>query len=164
MLQRLSLRVLLASATAVVILAPDFALAGPDETSDVDELIAAARKTQNAIITAYNDRRWEDLPPLYVEDAVMLPPNHAPIHGRDAIIEFLRSARDAVGVGDLSNNKNARVVASGNLVNFVYEFTARDGHVRMVTNELYERQSDGSVRITVDEPSFTDPQSSPNMP
>ena len=164
MLQRLSPRVLLASAVAAVVLAPGFALAGPDEANDRDELIAAARKTQNAIITAYNARKWDDLPPLYVEDAVMLPPNHEPIHGRDAIIDFLRSARDAVGVGDLSNSRNARVIVSGNLVNFVYLFTARDGHLRMVSNELYERQPDGSMRITVDEPSFTDPQGSPNTP
>ncbi|MEW6471990.1 MAG: nuclear transport factor 2 family protein [Actinomycetota bacterium] len=141
-----------------MILAPGLALAGTDRATDEDQMIAAARKTQSAIIAAYNEKRWDDLPPLYVEDAIMLPPNHEPIRGRDAIIKFLASARDAFGEADSSGSKSARVRASGNLVNFVYEFTAQGGRLRMMSHELYERQPDGTMLISIDEPSFIEPE------
>lgn len=155
----LRLRMLTASAAVVLIVAPGIAIAGGtggDTDSDA-QMVAAAKRTQRGVAAAYNDRKWDELRPLYTKDAIMLPPNHEPIRGPDAIIEFLRSARDVFGEIDLSGSESARVKVSGNLANFVYEFTAQSGRVRLMTNELYERQPDGSVLVSVDEPSFMDP-------
>lgn len=121
------------------------------------QMLADARRTQRAVAAAYNGKRWDALRPLYVDDAIMLPPNHEPIRGRDSIIEFLRSVRDVFGEIDISGSESAQVRVSGKLASFVYEFTAQSGRLRMMSNELYERQSDGSVRLTIDEPSFIDP-------
>ena len=150
---------LLASAGAVLILAPGMAVAGADpggNTDDDAEMIAAAKRTEHAVVVAYNDRRWDELGALYAQDAVMLPPNHEPIQGRGAIIEFLKSVRDAVGAID-TQTEYVRVTANEDLVDLVATFTTQSGGVRMVYQGLYERQPDGSVLLGVDHFALRDP-------
>ena len=160
----LRIRMLLASATVVLIVVPGVAVAGAGtggRTNEDDQMVAAAKQTQRAIAAAYNDKKWDELRLLYMDDALMVPPNHEPVRGRDAIAEYLRGVRDAAGPFDMNGrdirgSESARVRGSGGLANFVYGFTIQSGHVRMTSNELYERQPDGSVLIGIDEFSLRD--------
>jgi ketosteroid isomerase-like protein len=156
----LRMRMFLASAAVVLVVVAGIAVAGAGTGGGTDDaqMIADARQSQRAVYAAYNDKKWDELRLLFAEDAIMLPPNHEPIRGRDAIIEFVRSGRDVVGEIDWSGEESAqRVEVSGKLVNFVYQFTAQSGRVRLMSNVIYERQPDGSVLVSVDEPSFMDP-------
>lgn len=94
------IRMLMASAAVVLIGVPGMAVAVAGTGGDTDDdarLIVDARQSQRALYAAYNDKKWDELRLLFSEDAVMLPPNHKPIRGRDAIIEFVRNGRDVVG-------------------------------------------------------------------
>ena len=147
---------LLASASVALILAPGIAVAGAGtggSTNEDDQLVAAAKRTDSAIIAAYNDKKWDELRALYAEDAVMSPPNHEPVLGRDAIVEYIRSIRDVAGKLD-DGEEYLRVKASGNLASLAVTFTANSGHFRMTDAQLYERQPDGSVVMAVEEFGF----------
>ena len=151
------MRILLASAATVLILAPGIALAGGGtggSTDDDAQMIADAKRTENAIVVAWNEKKWDELGPLYAEDAVVLPPNHDPVKGRAAIVEYYRGLRDALG--ELGGLEPVRDRANGRLADLVTRFTAESGHVRMIYQGLYERQPDGSVLLGVDQPALID--------
>ena len=150
------IRMLLASAAAVLLVVPGFAVAGAGtggSTNEDDQMVAAARRTERAIVAAVNDKKWDELRALYSEDAVLLPPNHEPVLGRDAIVDYIRSIRDVAGKLD-DGEEYLRVKASGNLASLAVTFTANSGHVRMTDAELYERQPDGSVVMAVEQFGF----------
>ena len=48
----------------------------------------AVEATVDRYVAASNEGDAETLASLYAEDAVLLPPDHEPIHGREAISEF----------------------------------------------------------------------------
>lgn len=150
-------RMLLASAAVVLVIVPGtIAVAGAGTggtTDDEAQLIAAARRTEAAIVAAVNDKQWDKLRALYAHDAVLLPPNHEPVLGPDAIVDYIRSIRDAVGKLDLEE-EYLRVKASGNMASLAVTFSANSGHLRMTDAELYERQPDGSVVMTVEQVGF----------
>jgi ketosteroid isomerase-like protein len=143
---------LLASAAVVLVVVPGMAVAGTGTGGASDDeaaLIAAAKRTEAAIVTAINDRKWDALGALYAPDAVLLPPNHEPVVGRDAIVDFIRSVRDVVGKLDYAVDY-VRVEASGNFASMAVTFSANSGHLRMTDAELYERQPDGSLVMVVE--------------
>jgi len=145
-------RMLLASAAVVLVVVPGMAVAGTGTGGASDDeaaLIAAAKQTEAAIATAINDKKWDALGALYAQDAVLLPPNHEPVVGRDAIVDFIRSIRDVVGKLDDAVDY-VRVQASGNLASMAVTFSANSGHLRMTDAELYERQPDGSLVMVVE--------------
>jgi ketosteroid isomerase-like protein len=148
---------LVVSAAVVLVVVPGMAVAGTGTgapTSDDAQMIADAIRAEDHIVIAYNDKNWDDLRALYMDDALMLPPNHEPVRGRDAIVEYLRGLRDAAG--PISKIEHVRVRGSGTLANLVGKFSIQSGQVRMMTNEVYERQPDGSVLSGIDEFSFRD--------
>ena len=148
---------LLASAVTMLILAPGIALAGGEtggNTDDDAQMIADAKGTENAIVVAWNEKKWSELGALYAEDAMVLPPNHNPVAGRAAIVEYFRGLRDALG--ELGGLEPVRTRANGRLADLVTKFTAESGRVRMIYQGHYERQPDGSVVLGVDQPAFID--------
>lgn len=54
----------------------------------------AVEATVDRYVAASNEGDAEELAELYAEDALLLPPDHEPIHGRDAIGEFWRQGTD----------------------------------------------------------------------
>ena len=152
----LRIRMLLASAAVVLIVVPSVAVAGAGtggSTNEGDQMVAAARRTERAILVAVNDKKWDELRTLYSEDAVLMPPNHEPVQGRDAIVEYIRSLRDVAGKLD-DGEEYLRVKASGDLASLAVTFSANSGHLRMTDTELYERQPDGSVVMAVEQFGF----------
>jgi ketosteroid isomerase-like protein len=152
----LRIRMLRASAAVMLTVVPGVAVAAAGTgggTNEDDQMVAAAKRTDRAIIAAYNDKKWDELRALYSEDAVLLPPNHDPVLGRDAIVEYISSVRDVAGKLD-DGQEYLRVKASGNLVSLAVTFTANSGHVRMTDAELYQRQPDGSLVMAVEQFGF----------
>ena len=154
-----SMRILVASAALGLLVAPGLARARPGTSGDANDdaqMIADARRVMHATVVAYNDKKWEELRALYTEDAVVLLPNHDPIQGRDAIIEYDKSVRDVAGPIDDGSFEPVRARANGKIANLVDKFTTGSGHVRWLADGLYERQPDGSVLFGVDQVGFAD--------
>jgi len=147
---------LLAGAAAVLILAPGIAGAGAGTGGDTDDdaqMVADAKVAESAIVAGYNDKKWDELRALYSEDALLLPPNHEPVQGRDAIIEYFKSIRDVTGEID-DGLEYLRVKGSGNFAVLAGKITMHSGRVRMTYNDLYERQPDGSVLLVLNQIAF----------
>jgi ketosteroid isomerase-like protein len=144
------MRILLAFA-AVVVLAPGIAVAGAGTGGDADDgaqIVADAKRVEMAIVAAYNDKKWDELPPLFAEDALLLPPNHEPVRGRDAIVEYYKSGRDVFG--EINEGwEFLRVKGSGNFASLAGLVTLGSGGIRLWYTDLYERQPDGSVQMVV---------------
>ena len=62
---------------------------GPATLTPEDE--AAIRESSNAWAEAANAANWEAVAALYTEDAVLMPPNYAPVKGRANIQAFFAS-------------------------------------------------------------------------
>ncbi len=54
----------------------------------------AVEATVDRYVAASNQGDAEALADLYADDAVLLPPDHEPVHGRDAITDFWREGTD----------------------------------------------------------------------
>src|SRR3954451_24991625 len=75
--------------------APGIASAGDDNAEKSDEAqIAEGVAMQQKFVEAYNAKAWDKVGALYAEDAIAIPPNHEPIKGRAAIVEYWKSVRD----------------------------------------------------------------------
>jgi ketosteroid isomerase-like protein len=153
-------RTLAVSATAALVVAPGIAGAGSGggtaPTTDRDQLVAQAMGLEQTYIRLWNDRKWEELGGLYKEDAIALPPNHEPIQGRAAIIDYYKGLRDALGELE-GGTEPFRATASGNLVSIVGKYSVVSGRLRVTGHELWERQPDGSLKFAVDQYGLRDP-------
>ena len=144
------IRMLVACAAAAVIAMPGIAAGGGmgGDTGDATQMVAEAKRVEIAIVTAYNDRRWDQLPPLFAEDAVLLLSNHEPIHGRDAVAGYYETLRDVVG--EINEGwEFLRVQGTGMSATLTGIVTLGSGRVRVWYSDLYERQPDGSVQLAV---------------
>ena len=89
------------------------------------------------------------------DDALLAPPNHDPLRGRDAIVGYVRSVRDVFGAIDNSSIEHLRMKgAGGEMAQVLETFTAQSGHIHVTDLSLYRRQTDGSVLITVEQFGF----------
>lgn len=79
--------------------APGISIVGAGTVGDAEnntQMIADAKQALLANAAVYNNRKWDEFRLTYTEDAVLLPPNHDPVRGRDAINELHRDVRDVV--------------------------------------------------------------------
>jgi len=120
-------------------------------------MITDTRKLIDRQIQLWNENKLDELVAgHYVEDAVMLPPNHEPIHGRRAILAYIKSIRDIAGEFD-KGDYLIRATSSGNSVSWIGQYSLRRGTFRITSHELFVRQSDGSMRNAVDMFGYRDP-------
>jgi uncharacterized protein (TIGR02246 family) len=113
----------------------------------------ASRQAIQAAVTRYvtasNRGDVDALMELYAEDAVLLPPNHEPIEGREAIGEFWRRGTDqGLEVSTLRIETDGKI---GYLVGR-YRLPATAGEPADSGKYVMclQRQSDGSWRLTAD--------------
>jgi len=127
-----------------------------DEARTEAAMVAEAVRMQQMFMDLYNARMFEELGArYYAEDAIALPPNHEPIRGRAAIVEYFRENRDTLGEAEVGPPLASSV--SGNLVAVVPQYTGHQGQLRVVAHELFERQPDGSLLCIQDMFGFRDP-------
>jgi ketosteroid isomerase-like protein len=123
-----------------------------------DPMITETRKAIEAFVQRWNDNKLEEMVAAhYVDDAVILPPNHEPIRGRDAILAFFKGVRDVVGPFDKGDYIIQATANENDSVSWVGQYTFQGGRLRFTTHELYLRQPDGSMRCAVDMFGYRDP-------
>jgi ketosteroid isomerase-like protein len=106
-------------------------------------------------ITAYNAARFDDLPALFTDDAVYVPPNHEPIKGAAAVVEFYRQLRPVLGAVAPSEEVHKVVRAEGTYAQTIsYAFTSG---VRANDTEVMVRGADGAWRYALCEAGLRDP-------
>ena len=139
----------LASAVGLLV-APGIAGAGDDDAEQSDEKkIAEGVAVQQKFVEAYNAKAWDKVGALYAEDAIAIPPNHEPVKGRAAIVEYWKSVRDTVGEGKCGEAMDG--VAGGKYVaNVSRSCTAHSGSLGFTFHELVERGEDGTWRYKFD--------------
>jgi uncharacterized protein (TIGR02246 family) len=113
----------------------------------------AARQAIEAAVSRYvaasNQGDAEALTSLYTEDAVLLPPDHAPVHGRDAIGEFWRQGTDP-GL----EVRTLRVEVDGSVGYLVGQYNLPSTAEEPADSGKYvmclRRQRDGSWKLSAD--------------
>lgn len=134
--------------------------AGVRATAAEDPMVIETRKLIDRFVQLWKENKLDELVAgHYIEDAVMLPPNHEPVRGRTAILAFLKSVRDVVGEFDQGDYLIRATPSGDNSVSWVGQYTFHDGKLRVTSHELYVRQPDGSMRCAVDMFGYRDPMS-----
>ena len=109
----------------------------------------AVEATVNRYVDATNHGDAEALAALYADDAVLLPPDHQPIRGRDAIGQFWRQGTDeGLEVTTL------RLDVDGGIGYIVGQYTLPETDEEPAdsgkTVMCLRRQRDGSWKVTAD--------------
>ena len=109
----------------------------------------AVEATVDRYVAASNDGDAAALTELYADDAVLLPPDHEPIHGREAIGEFWREGTDAgLEVSTL------RLEVDGSVAYLVGRYRLPPTEEEEADSGQYvlclKRQPDGAWKLTAD--------------
>jgi uncharacterized protein (TIGR02246 family) len=109
----------------------------------------AVEATVDRYVAASNEGDAEALANLYADDAVLLPPDHEPIHGREAIGEFWRQGTDTgLEVSTL------RLEVDGTVAYLIgkYHLPATEGEEADSGQYVLclKQQADGSWKLTAD--------------
>lgn len=109
----------------------------------------AIEATVDRYVAASNEGDAKALTELYAEDAVLLPPDHEPIHGREAIGEFWRQGTDTgLEVSTL------RLEVEGGVAYLVGQYSLPPTDQEEADSGQYvlclKRQTDGSWKLTAD--------------
>jgi ketosteroid isomerase-like protein len=132
--------------------------AGVRAAADEDPLVADTRKRIDTFVQLWKENKLEELVAGYfTEDPLMLPPNHEPIRGRQAILAYFKSLRDAVGEFDKGDYLIRATPSGDNSVSWAGQFSFHDGKLRFTAHELFVREPDGSMRCAVKMVGFRDP-------
>ena len=118
----------------------------PATDSDPRRAIEAAVRRY---VAASNEGDAKALSDLYTDDAVLLPPDHAPVHGREAIGEFWRQGTDT-GL----EVRTLRVEVDGNVGYLVGQYRLPETAEEPADSGKYvmclRRQRDGSWKLAAD--------------
>lgn len=132
--------------TAAALLLPACRAAGPAADPVARRAIEAAVRRY---VAASNEGDAEALTELYAEDAVLLPPDHVPIHGREAIGEFWRQGTDS-GLAV----RTLRIEVEGSLGYLIGNYSLPATADEPADSGKYvmclRREQDGSWRLTAD--------------
>jgi ketosteroid isomerase-like protein len=145
---------------AASVLAAAALLAGPGGPIPLPSAAAARATAANDPFTdpvalhkhfvkIWNDQLWDEDLKFYSVDALYLPPNHEPIVGNDAVVEFMKMLRPLLG--PVAEGLEPLKVARGQEIASVagnYAFTTSG--VRLTSNETYQRQPDGTWKDTIE--------------
>lgn len=109
----------------------------------------AIEATVDRYVAASNEGDAEALTALYADDAVLLPPDHEPIHGRQAIGEFWQQGTDTgLEVSTL------RLEVNGNIAYLVGRYHLPATEQEEADSGQYvlclKRQADGNWKLTAD--------------
>jgi len=123
-----------------------------------DPVVTEVRKLADQFLELWKENRLDELVAgFYAADAIMVPPNHEPIHGREAILAFLKRLREPLGDFDQGDHVIRLTPGGTDTVSWVGAYSFHGGTLRLTTHELYVRQSDGSMRCAVDMFGYRDP-------
>lgn len=131
-------------------------VSGAGSSSD-DKMTADTLEVQAKFIKLWNENKIEEcIKEVYTEDAISVPPNHEPLRGHAEIIAYFKTARQSLGKLKEGLEPH-RVKSSGNMTSLVPQYETEQPTVRFTAHEVYQRQSDGTVKLTHDMFGFRDP-------
>jgi len=110
---------------------------------------AAMKRTNDLACQAVAQRNPELLKQVYTADARILPPGHAAVSGREAIIDFWRSVMDA-GLTKLTLATNDVIVAGDYLTEIGEAGLTMGGQQALVKYVVLWTQEDNSWKWHVD--------------
>ena len=110
---------------------------------------SAIEATVSRYVAASNKGDADALAELYADDALLLPPDHEPIHGREAIVEFWREGTDeGLEVSTL------RLEVNGDVGYMVGQYRLPPTEEEAADSGQYvlclKRQADGAWKLTAD--------------
>ena len=109
----------------------------------------AIEATVDRYVAASNEGDAEALAELYADDALLLPPDHQPIRGREAIVDFWRQGTDeGLEVSPL------RLEVNGDVAYMVGRYRLPPTEAEDADSGQYvlclKRQADGAWKLTAD--------------
>ena len=109
----------------------------------------AIEATVGRYVAASNEGDADALAELYADDALLLPPDHEPIRGRDSIVEFWREGTDeGLEVSTL------RLEVNGDVAYLVGRYRLPPTEEEAADSGQYvlclKRQDDGAWKLTAD--------------
>lgn len=123
-----------------------------------EPVVTEVRKLADRFLELWKENRLDELVAgFYADDAIMVPPNHEPIHGREAILAFLKGIREPLGDFDEGDHVIRLTAGGADTLSWVGRYSFHGGMLRLTTHELYVRQADGSMRCAVDMFGYRDP-------
>jgi ketosteroid isomerase-like protein len=138
--------------------ASDARSAGVRAAAAEDPLVTDTRKLMDTFVQLWKENKLEELVAGYfTEDPLMLPPNHEPIRGRQAILAYFKDVRDAIGEFDKGDYLIRATPIGDNSISWAGQFSFHHGQLRFTAHELFVRQPDGSMRCAVKMVGFRDP-------
>jgi hypothetical protein len=145
------LAVFLASGVPIAASATSGAGDGGRRVSAAEEsMVAATWQAEERFRELWNANNIDQLvAEIYTDESVVVPPNHDPIRGRAAILEFLKPARAELGEYS-KDDMSCQPTSSDTLVSMFCDYKFRSGGFRFNAHEAWHRQPDGSVRNMVD--------------
>ena len=109
----------------------------------------AIEATVDRYVAASNEGDAEALAELYADDALLLPPDHEPIHGREAIVEFWRQGTD-----EGLEVRPLRLEVNGDVAYMVGRYRLPPTEEEAADSGQYvlclKRQADGAWKLTAD--------------
>jgi ketosteroid isomerase-like protein len=130
----------------------------PPATVAADGRVLTPAEMDVEFVRLFNENRIDELGDFYyAPNALLMPPNHEPIRGREKIVEYLKGLRQTAGEFQ-TGVPPLQVVEAGDLTSVVNQGAFLQGGVRAVMHEAFQRQADGSWKVIVDMPGFRDPQ------
>ena len=146
---------IIASAGAVLIAFG--ALTVTPTTVKAEGSILSAVEMDEEFVRLWNASKLDEMVRFYyVDDAIMAPPNHDLIRGKQKILEYFKSIRPSIG--ELQTGlQHHQVTVTDEMTSVVGNYAAYNGGMRITAHEAFQRQADGTLRVIVDMFGFRDP-------
>ena len=146
---RLYARVI-ASAGAVLIAFGALTVTSTTVKAEAEGRTLSAVQMDDEFVRLWNANKLDELVEFYyVDDAVLVPPNHDPIRGKKNIYEFFKGIRPSIG--ELQTGlKHHQVVVTDDMTSVVGNYAAHNGGMRFNAHEAFLRQDDGTLKVIAD--------------
>lgn len=148
----------IASASAVLVAFGALTVMPTTVKAGAQARILSAVEMDEEFVKLWNASKLDELVEFYyVDDAVVVPPNHELIKGKKNIYEFFKGLRPSLG--ELQTGlEHHQVVVTDDMTSVVGNYAAYNGGMRITSHEVFQRQADGTLRVIVDMFGFRDPQ------
>jgi ketosteroid isomerase-like protein len=141
---------IIASAGAVLIAFGTLTVTSTTVKAEAESRILSAVEMDNEFVRLWNANKLDELVEFYyVDDAIVIPPNHDPVRGKKSIYEYFKGIRPMIG--ELQTGlQHHQVVVTDDMTSVVGNYAAYDGRMRINAHEAFVRQADGTLKVVAD--------------
>jgi ketosteroid isomerase-like protein len=148
----------IASAGAVLIAFGALTVTSKTVKAEAEGRILSAVEMDDEFVRLWNASKLDELVEFYyVDDAIVVPPNHELIRGKKNIYEYFKGIRPSLG--ELQTGlQHHQVVVTDDMTSVVGNYAFYNGGMRLTAHEAFQRQADGTLKVIADMFGFRDPQ------